>query len=124
MDGKTYSMLQQTTISGIVSQTTWVYTFVDPCKTTSFVTQTLSNVDYNIGAVGLIVTLPSLSDTVSTTYGSAVCYTQSLVATSGGLALPYATLSGNLLTVQTNNVAYAGTKTIDVLYSLTRYPTI
>lgn len=60
MDSKTYSMLQQTTIAGIVVETTWVYIFVDPCKTTSFVAQTLSNVDSSIGAAAMTVTLPSL----------------------------------------------------------------
>ena len=67
------------------------------------------------------MTLPSLSDTVSTTYaslattlGSAVCYTQSLVVTSGGFSVSYATLVGNSWTVQSNDVSQAGTHLVDV----------
>lgn len=91
----------------------------------------MSNIDYNIGDPAKTVTLPYLADTVSTTYaslastlGSAVCFVQTLVVTSGGLTVTYATLVNNLWTITTSDVSLAGIHTIDVLYTLARYPTI
>lgn len=91
----------------------------------------MPNIDYNIGDPAKSVTLAYLPDTVSTTYaslaatlGSAVCYTQTLVVTSGGMSVSFATLVNNVWTITTSDASFAGSYTIDVLYTLSRYPTI
>lgn len=115
--------------------TTAIVHFLDPCWQTAFVTQTLTGVYALIGAgAKASTTMPKLEDTINNQYGSdpadSICGDQGVSTLKEGTTTPsYLTLivqgdGTNVLYISTNNASLAGSHTVNVKISLTKYSNI
>lgn len=109
-------------------------TWVNPCKTTSFVASPIPDSFGFITnpAAPVKVPVPWLNDQANTAFGvsatSSICDSQSITVTENGTTPAFLTTSvdagQNVMQFATTNPSMAGAHTITVRYTLTQYPTI